>query len=503
MNCIEIDSGRVAGTASADGKVHAFKGIPYASAPSGGLRWCPPHPVRAWDHLLQADRFGPAPMQPLHQRDQIFFQAAQVLGAPESSYSEDCLSLNIWTPATSPAANLPVMLWFYGGGNRTGCGSQGIFDGEKLARKGVVMVTFNYRLGSLGFLAHPQLRLESANGASGNQSLLDDIAVLQWIKRNIAAFGGNPGCVTIFGESAGAGHVNCLMASPLAKGLFHRAIAHSSARFRGLSGMQTREQAEAAGSKFAQSQQADSLAALRLRPADELVRPMGFDFIVDGHVLAEDLDAVFEQGAQHDVPLLLGSNADEGTPYAQIADAAKFSEQARARYGAMADAFLNLYPAGDDAQAHASGLASTRDARFGWQIHQWARLHARSAKSPVFRYYFERTPPFPADARFRELHPPQRYGAFHSAEVIYAFDNLRLKTDWPWQEADYRLSEAMATYWTQFAKHGNPNGAGLPNWESFDERTGQVLHLGEAIRMGEIMHRPAMDFFDECFARQA
>ncbi len=502
MDVLNTDSGKVAGVVSKDGRVRAFKGIPFAAPPTGPLRWRAPSPARAWQGVLNADRFGPSPVQPMHHRDQIFFQAAQTIGAREAAYSEDCLTLNIWTPAGSEQARLPVMLWFYGGGNRSGAGSQGIFDGESLARKGVVLVTFNYRLGSLGFLAHPELSAESGTGNSGNQSLLDDIAALQWIKRNIAAFGGDPGCVTLFGESAGAGHVNCLMASPLAKGLFHRAIGQSSGRFRGAGGgMVSLAQAEAAGVKFAQGQKAESLAALRLRPADELVRPAGFDFIVDGHVLTQDLQSAFEHGDQHDVPLLLGSNSDEGTPYSQTAKASEFIDQARIRYGSQVDDFIQLYPAGNDAEAHASGLASTRDSRFGWQIHQWSRLHRRSAKSPVFVYYFHRTPPFPPGAHFRELHPPERYGAFHSSEVIYAFNNLKLK-DWPWEEADHRLSDAMAGYWTNFAKTGNPNGPGLTAWPGFEENASRVLHLGDDIAEGPAMHKPAMEFFDAVFARQ-
>ncbi|MFM9971722.1 MAG: carboxylesterase/lipase family protein [Burkholderiales bacterium] len=502
MELVETKTGKVLGVTSADGGVRSYKGIPYAAAPIGALRWHTPQPAPAWQGVLNADRFAPAPVQPMHQRDQIFFQAAQVIDAKEASYSEDCLYLNIWTPASSANGRLPVMLWLYGGGNRTGSGSQGIFDGENLARKGVVMVTFNYRLGSLGFLAHPELSAESEHGASGNQSLLDDIAALHWIRANIAAFGGDPHNITIFGESAGAGHVNCLMASPLAKGLFHRAIAQSSGRFRGAGGaMPTRAQAEAVGVKFAQGQKAETLAALRLRPADELVRPMGFEFCIDGYALRDEPQTIFEQGAQHDVPLLLGSNADEGTPYAQITSAKEFIEQARLRYGKYADQFLALYPAKTDEQAHQSGLASTRDARFGWQIHQWSRLHRRTAKSPVYLYYFARTPPFPPGTRFRELHPPQRYGAFHSAEVIYAFNNLKRK-DWPWEETDYRLADTMSSYWTNFAKTGNPNGAGLPTWPGNDESSERILHLGNDITQGAPKHGAAMRFFDEFFGEQ-
>ena len=229
---------------------------------------------------------------------------------------------------------------------------------------------------------------------------------------------------------------------------------------------------------------------------------MGFDFIADGHAITEDLQSTFQRGGQHDVPLLLGSNAEEGTPYAQVADAARFTAQVRERYGPLAERFLELYPARTDEEAHAAGLASTRDARFGWQIHQWARLHARTARSRVYRYYFDRTPPFPPGSRFRELHPPQRYGAFHSAEVIYAFNNLRRKTDWPWQDCDERLADAMATYWTRFAKFGDPNAPGLPAWEPYDESGGHLMHLGETIRPGGVMHRDAMEFFDECFGRK-
>jgi para-nitrobenzyl esterase len=499
MTPIHIDSGTLSGETTPDGAIRIFRGIPYAAQPVAESRFLAPRPVAPWKGCLAADRFGAAPIQPLPFANQIFRQASHVPGWPAPAYSEDCLTLNIWAPAEEAGKTYPVMLWFYGGGNRTGYGSQGIFDGEALARRGVVFVTFNYRLGSLGFLAHPELTRESGVNASGNASLLDDIAVLQWIQRNIRAFGGNPGCVTIFGESAGAGHVNCLMASPLAKGLFHRAIAQSSARFRGLGGsMASLQKAEASGEKFAAGQKATMLADLRNAPADELVRPMGFDFIADGYALPRDLDTTFEAGGQHDVPLLLGSNADEGTPYPFTTDAAQFELEARARFGERADEFLKLYPHDSPAETGHSSLAFTRDARFGWQIHRWANLHAKTARSATFRYYFQQTPSFPANARFREMHPPERYGAFHSAEVIYAFNNLRLKTDWPWTDEDFALSEAMADYWTQFAKHGDPNGNGLPTWPRYNASQ-HLMHLGKNIADGPVMHREAMDFFDNAF----
>jgi para-nitrobenzyl esterase len=501
---VKVDGGMVSGVATPDHKITSYKGIPFAAAPVGDLRWRAPQPVVPWKATLVADRFGPACMQALFNADVILEHPG-----PEMATSEDCLTLNLWTPAKTAAAKLPVMVWFYGGGNRAGAGSQTAYAGEMLARKGVIVVTFNYRLGALGFLAHPELTRESGHGASGNYALLDDLAVLEWVKKNIARFGGDPAKVTIFGESAGGGHVSYLMGSPRAKGLFRAAIGESIAGFTGAGGpMRTLAQAEQAGIKFAEAQGAASIAALRKKPADELARAPGFQVIVDGWVLPEDLDTVFAAGRQNDVPLLVGSNANEGTPYGQIEAADKFIEQARQRYGDKADDFLKLYPAGSDAEAKDSGFASMRDSVFGYQMWNWARLQAKTGKAPVYYYYFSRTPPFPLDAHFialappgyHELEPASKYGAYHSAEVIYAFDNLGTR-NWPWQKTDRALADAMSSYWTNFAKTGNPNGGKLPKWPAFDGKAGDaVMHLGDTIAVGPIEYQAGLDFFAKVFA---
>jgi para-nitrobenzyl esterase len=502
---VRIDGGLVSGVATPDKKITAFKGIPFAAPPTGELRWRAPQPVVPWKGTLVADRFAPACMQALFNADVLLEHPG-----PEMATSEDCLYLNLWTPAKAPGARLPVMVWMYGGGNRAGAGSQPAYAGEMLARKGVIVVTFNYRLGALGFLAHPELTKESGHGASGNYALMDDIAVLEWVKKNVASFGGDPSRVTIFGESAGGGHVSDLMGSPRAKGLFQRAIGESIAGFNGAQGpMRTLAQAEQAGVKFAEAQGAASIAALRKKPADELARAPGFGPIVDGWVLPEDLDTVFAAGKQNDVPLLVGSNANEGTPYGQIESADKFIAQAKSRYGDKADDFLKLYPAGNDAEAKESGFASMRDSVFGYQMWTWAKLQAKTGKSPVYYYYFSRTPAFPPDSHFitlgappgyHELDPPEKYGAYHSSEVIYAFDNLATRK-WPWQKQDRVLADAMSSYWTNFAKTGNPNGGKLPRWPAFDGKNGnEVMHLGDTIAVGPVEHQAGLDFFAKVFA---
>lgn len=416
---VRLDSGLIAGGPGIDLSVRVFKGVPFAAPPVGPLRWRPPAPVARWVGVRRADEFPPVCPQPA--RTGVLAQVATSYRLGPSS--EDCLYLNVWTAASSATARLPVMVWLPGGAFTTGGSSGLVFDGESLAKRGVVVVTVNYRVGVMGFLAHPELTSESARRASGNYGLMDQIAALQWIQRNIAAFGGDPTRVTLFGQSAGASSVWYLMASPLAKGLFHRAIGQSAGGTGGLLALDaplTRASAEASGLRFMTSLSARSVAELRARPFEELVQKAGVASmapIIDGWLLPEDPRGVFRAGRQNRVPLLVGSNADDGRQRPLTADA--YVADSKQRYGALFDAYMRLYPGATTAEANASQDAYPPDAR-AWRVWSWADLHARSGAS-TFLYYFTRQAPAGA--------PNQ--GAYHGAELYYVFHNLHLyRQEW-------------------------------------------------------------------------
>ena len=494
-NPVRIDSGLIAGI---DGDIRVFKGIPFAAPPAGGHRWRPPQPVVPWRGVRAADRFGPAyPQVPPH-KDTLLHEAS--FAGPEPVFDEDCLNLNVWSPARSASERLPVMVWVHGGGFRLGWGHQSVYEGEALARKGVVVVTVNYRLGLFGFFAHPALTRESGRDASGNYALMDIIAALEWVQRNIAPFGGDPGNVTLFGESAGSALVNLLMASPRAKNLFHKAIGQSLANFAGAFGpMPSLAAAERDGIEIAKSLDAPTLAELRRKPAMELCRAVTGrpNPIVDGWVLAEDVDAVFAQGRQNDVPLLTGSNADEGTPYGRPDEPEHYTREVLARFGEHSNAYLALYPAATREEVRLANNASVRDSWFGWQVWKWARAQRMTGKSPVYLYWFNRAPPIPG-RDFLEWPGPARFGAFHTGEIIYAMNNPATR-GWVWQDADLRLADTMSSYWVNFARSGDPNGVGLPAWPVFGTQAEPVLHLGERIAAGELMNQPGLAFFDVVF----
>lgn len=479
---VRTSGGLLSGAPGEDPSVRVYKGIPYAQPPIGDLRWKAPQEAAHWQGVRPATEFSKECYQAPYPRNSIYFSEPQPM-------SEDCLYLNVWTAAKSVSERRPVMVWIHGGALTRGSGSLPVYDGEHLARKGAVVVTINYRLGVFGFLAHPELTAESAHRASGNYAFLDQIAALAWVKQNIAAFGGDPARVTIFGESAGSWSVNYLMATPLAKGLFHRAIGESGGAF---GPMQTLAQAEQIGSKFG-----PSLAALRSMSAENLLKAAGstsFPPNVDGWMLPTDVYTIFEKGQQNDVPLIVGSNADEGkslAPWPANGTAAAFTNQMKARFGADAGELLKLYPAGSDEQARESHYASFRDFSFGWQMRTWARLQTKTGKSKASLYYFSRVPPSPLSARL---------GAYHAAEIQYVFGNL--KPNRPWEDADRSLSEEMGTYWVNFAKTGDPNAKGLPEWAAYQTKTDTALELGDRVQEVRGLHQAALDFFDRYFAGQ-
>ena len=417
---------------------------------------------------------------------------AVATGVPKPS--EDCLYANVWTGAQSASERRPVIVWNYGGGFYTGSGSQPMYDGEALARKGAVVVTYNYRLGMFGFFAHPELSKESGHG-SGNYGMMDAVQVLRWVQKNIAAFGGDPNRVTIDGESAGAILVAALVGSPEGKGLFKRAIAQSGA-FMGISigKTTTLAQAEQAGRKIAEDVGASDLAALRALPAVELQeKGRTGGLIVDGRYIPEDLSTIFSTGKQNAVDILLGSNRDEGTFFVRpgTGNAKEFLARTHKRFGDLAEAYLKLHPADSDSESLASQLSGVRD-EIGWHMRTWAQLQSQRGNK-AYLYYFTHVPPVAPGQ-------PSR-GATHTAEIRYMFSNLDSRA--PLTDTDRKLAETMSSYWVNFAATGNPNGKGLPQWPAYNEKkSAQPMVLGDSVGVGEGINPAMLSFFDGFYAKE-
>jgi para-nitrobenzyl esterase len=410
----------------------------------------------------------------------------------KSRGSEDCLYLNVWTPAKTAADKLAVMVWIHGGGFRDGTGAMLLHDGVELAKKGVVLVTINYRLGQLGFLAHPELTKESDRNASGNYGLMDAIAALEWVKRNIAVFGGDPTKVTIFGQSAGSMAVNCVQASPLAKGLFRAAIGQSGASFGRLLNNGSLADAERNGVKFAGAAGAHSLAELRAKPAEELMRvPFTPGPNIDGWVLPESPMALFDHGRQNRVPVLVGSNSDEGRLFARgRMTAQQFKEDARKRFGDAASEYLAIYPADSDEQARESRQRASTQESMGLNARLWAKAQAKIGLK-AYVYYFTRVTP--GGPPFNTAPDLPRLGAPHGEDLAYASNNIgnieALRNSDTFRNAepveyDRKLADIMSSYWVNFAKNLDPNAPGLPKWAAFDPAAAdQVMELGDRVGM--------------------
>ncbi|MBI5914096.1 MAG: carboxylesterase family protein, partial [Bacteroidetes bacterium] len=446
---VRTENGLVSGTGSADGKVQVFKGIPFAAPPVGDLRWKAPQPAKNWDSVRACTKFPPSAMQPVPEP---FFVWSEEFMAPKEPLSEDCLYLNVWTPANYEAKNLPVIVWVHGGGFMAGAGSCPIYDGEGMAEKGVVFISINYRLGVFGFLAHPELSAESGQG-SGNYAFLDQLAALRWVQRNIAAFGGDPNRVTVAGQSAGAFSVNALVASPLAKGLFRRAIAESGGMFSG-DRAKPLAVAEQEGVEFFKKSGAADLAGLRKLPADYLLKQLPVNSpVIDGYVLPTDVATIFSEGKQNDVPVLTGWNSGDGFLFGKAPTADEFQQQVKSRYGKFSEKFLKFFPAAGDQEAEKSQIRLNRDLIFAWQSHLWATMQRKTGQSKIWLYQFDRVPPGRPDL--------EKHGAFHSAEIAYALNALPM---WrrPWEAADRELSALMSGYWVNFAASGDPNTDSLP-----------------------------------------
>ena len=479
---VRIESGLIEGVPI--GASTVYKSIPYAAPPVGELRWRPPQPAANWNGVRLADKFGPICTQ----------EGASVPGAPDEPVSEDCLTLCIWAPAKSREQKLPVMVWIPGGGFTQESASMPLYWGDALATRGVIVVTVNYRVGLLGFLSHPELSGESGHNASGNYGLLDQIAALTWIKRNITAFGGDPERVTIWGQSAGSMAVSLLMASPLARGLFQRAIGQSGAYFVPPAATRSPEGlflkgAEEQGVKLGAELGATSLEALRKLAPEQFLKEHKAGTmhpIIDGYVVPEEPYVAFAAGRQSDVPILIGSNSDEARPLVagRNIKLATFAEDIGEAWGSkvvrsLAEEYLKAYPARTDREAHDARANFERDLRFGWDMWTWARLQAKTGRGKVFSYYFAHVPPYPPD------NPFAGWGAGHWAELRYVFDHLS-QEPWTWTDDDRALANLMATYWTNFAKNGDPNGEGVPVWPTFTTDTERVLHFNGGATVGGV-----------------
>mgnify|MGYP002072476527 FL=1 len=484
-NIVKTENGFLSGFTSKSGDIRIYKGVPFAAPPVGELRWASPKPSANWEGIRPCDKFPASAMQPTPVP---FFVWSKEFLAPPEPLSEDCLYLNVWTPAKKTDEKLPVIVWIHGGGFMSGAGSCPIYDGEGMAKKGVVFVTINYRLGVFGFLAHPELTAESGVNASGNYAFLDQIAALQWVQKNIAAFGGDPNRVTIAGQSAGAFAVNALVASPLAKGLFHRAIAESGGMFNN-ERIKTLPEASIEGLELMKKLKANNIAELRKMPASELLKAATINSpVLDGYVLPKDVFSIFSEGKQNDVPVLTGWNRDEGFIFGEPLKADAFREQAEKRYGSLANEFLKAFPANNDEEAMQSQKNLSRDEIFAWQAHTWANLQSKTGHQKVWLYRFDRVPPGRPDLA--------EHGAFHSAEIAYALNSLP-KWDRPWEPLDRELSEKMSGYWVNFAATGDPNGMGLPVWTVFEPALHNALVFSDTIKMREGLLKNEFNFLDK------
>jgi para-nitrobenzyl esterase len=482
------ESGTLEGTS--EGGLTVYKGVAFAAPPLAELRWQAPQPVHPWQGVRKAGKFAPACMQ----------KGVSMPGETPPLVSEDCLYLNIWTPAKAANERLPVLVWIYGGGYSNGSASMPLYWGDRLARKGVIVITIAYRLGPLGFLAHPELSKESQHHSSGNYGLMDQIAALEWVQHNISAFGGDAKRITIAGQSAGSMSVSMLLAAPRAKGLFQRAIGESGGVFEPLqlAPNYLLVNAERDGEKYVTSLQATSIQQLRQLPASELLAgdaAVVTHPVIEPYVLPVAPYAAYVSGSENDVPLLIGSNAEEARSLVDTSKltVANFAADIEKNFGALPPQLIAAYPHATDVQAQQARLDFERDLRFGWDMWAWARLHTANAKNPVFYYSFNRRPPFPADSVYAG------WGASHFAELFYVFDHLDQAALF-WSSADRKLADEISTYWVNFVKSGNPNKPGLVTWPAFNEKDRRVLYLDSPITVGGIAHSESLKTFDAVYA---
>ncbi len=489
---LKVEGALLKGTVE-DG-LRVYRGIPYAAPPVNDLRWRPPQPVPKWEGLRAADQFG----RPCMQTN----AAMADLPAP----SEDCLYLNVWTPATHAGDKLAVLVWIHGGGFVAGAPAEKLYHGEWLAKKGVVVVSIAYRLGVFGFLAHSELSAESPQHVSGNYGLLDMIAGLQWVQKNISAFGGDPKRVTIQGESAGAAAVSILCASPLTKGLFGAAIAESGGSFGPVRAdalfgeAEPLASAEKRSAGWLSSAGVSSIAELRRIPAEKLqtMTPHQFGFArpnVDGWVIAGDQYRLYESGKYNDVPVLTGYNSDEGLIFGNAKSQEAYVQSVHDRYQQFADKILAIYPGGKTPAQQKTERDLIRDSLFAWNAWAWARLQTKTGKSKVFLYYFDEKAEIPSGPEGASD------GARHASELPYVFRQLTEHGRPAPTPKDEAASDMMRTYWTNFARTGDPNGTGLPRWPAYNDGTPSILHIdSENTKAGPLVNESGLKVLDEYFA---
>ena len=477
---VTVENGLIEGNYDTHTGIQKYFGVPFAKPPVGNLRWRAPQPVDNWEGVKETKKFGPRPMQTMVFGD---------MKSRSNGVSEDCLYLNIWTPAKRNTKDLPVLVYFYGGGNVAGDASEYRYDGESMARKGMVVVTTNYRLNIFGFLSHPELSAEAPYKASGNYGVLDQHAALKWVNKNIAAFGGDPGKVTIAGESAGSLAVSAQMASPLSKDLIAAAIGESGACINPTLAPVSLEEAENTGLEFAQNAGYPAIEQLRKLSTRDIYeiynesKRFGFPMVIDGYFLPKTLPQIFNAKEQAQVPLLLGWNSAEipgmafmqGQPYSEENYVAKVKEA----YPDTHEEVLKLYPHSSVEEIEQSATDLASDRFIAYSTWKWFDLHRKNSNQPVYRYLYSKIRP---PLRDKNLEPglaggtvaknsdtpkrPEPIGAPHACEIEYCMGNLQLVDDYAWTEDDFKVSETMQNYFANFVKTGNPNSEDLPEWPS-------------------------------------
>jgi len=515
---VKIANGQLLGKAEPSG-VFSFKGIPFAQPPVGDLRWKEPQPVKNWTGILKADHFGNNPMQ-----KPVFGD----MGFRSAGMSEDCLYLNVWTPARSANEKLPVLVYFYGGGFVAGDGSEARYDGEAMAKKGVVTLTVNYRLGLFGFMAHPELTKESAHHSSGNYGLLDQHAALLWVQKNIAAFGGDPARVTIAGESAGSISVSAQMASPLSKDLIAGAIGESGAMIKPTLAAIPLQKGESNGVAFGRRVKASTLKELRAIPAaillDSAAKPGAFatSATVDGYFLPEDPREIFAAGKQAKVPLLAGWNSTE-VPYQAIMwqeepTVLNYKNKIKQLYGDRAEEALKLYPGNTDAEVLQSATDLASDRFIVYSTWKWIDLQSKTGGKPVYSYIFAKLKP-PMTEAMKNMQPglaggvkktddqqsakviPPVDGAPHAFEIEYAMGNLATNKMYAWTPDDYKVSELMLSYFANFVKTANPNGEGLPQWDAVQPEQANYMYINVNSGQKTELNRVRYLFLDKEYSK--
>jgi para-nitrobenzyl esterase len=482
---VKTENGVVSGYKSGD--ISVYKGIPFAEPPVGNLRWKAPQPPKNRTGVLKCDKFSASPMQ---SNPVPFRMWTEEFITPPGNLSEDCLYLNVWTPAKTEKEKLPVLVWIYGGGFSSGSAACAIYDGEELAKKGIIFVSINYRVGVFGFLAHPELSKESKNNVSGNYGLLDQVAALQWVKKNIAAFGGDPQKVTIAGQSAGSMSVSCLVSAPVAAGLFRGAIAHSGGILTNFEFKHLAE-AEKDGVSFAESMKVSGISDLRKIPADKLVTAgMRFMPVMDGYILQNDLYASYKAGKFNDVPFIAGWVTGDGSLRGdQSVTPEEYKKQATEKYGKNSGEYLRIFPGNTKEQILSSMKEMVLMQFAALPAHLWAGV----TKNNAFIYQFTHVPVDKPDF--------PNYGAFHTSDVPFALNTLHTWNR-PWRNIDKEVEKTMSNYWVNFVKTGNPNGNGLTEWSAYNKTSGNVLEIGDNAKLSPGLFKEEFSFLEKPYLKK-